>query len=367
MKQYHSLSFLLTCFVPAMSCSSEPDEIPLETAASLPEYEMFVTDSFGVETGDSINMIGSIDGFCHAADGSLVLLDRTAVKVRIVSETGEAVCWGTPGEGPGEFLLPMGICAMTDGRILVSDTYRREVMEFNTSGDYAGTYISEDEQSIPVELFQVDSNSVVGSKLDIEFGENQILYSYYVGRFDSNCNPSLKYEEFVSDFSSPEIYNVIECMDFTADPAGRVFIAPDNTEYVIKVLTADGEPEHIIQQSIAGIPKTEGEIQAEIDEYEQLAAANPSYAPGYEPVPFHPLIAIAGVDHEGNLWVRQYNQESAVHFDVFSPGGDLVYTVSMEDPMCNEEIEFRIDSYGILGAVVDSDEYPRIYRYELNH
>jgi hypothetical protein len=159
----------------------------------------------------------------------------------------------------------------------------------------------------------------------------------------------------------------MERLDFCADPSGRVFIAPDNTEYVIRVFTGDGVLDQTIQQSVARIPKTEDEIQAEIDEYEQLAAVNPSLAPGYEPSPYHPLISLAGIDHEGNLWVRQYNQEDSVNFDVFNPSGELVYTVSWEDPIIGESVEFRVDSYGILGAVIDSDEYPRIYRFELDN
>ncbi len=365
MKYKNVIFILVSCLLLAQSCSSYSDENPQDVADSLPQYEISVIDSFGVEIGDSINMISSIDGFCHTADGSLVLLDRIAMKIKIVSETGEVVCWGTSGEGPGEFLLPKGICVMTDGRILISDTHKREVMEFDTSGNYLGSYIIENEESIPFELFQVDSNSVVGSKLGIEFGEDQIRYSYFVGRFDSSSNPSVLYEEFTCDLSSPEIYNVLERLDFYADPSGRVFIASDNTKYLINVLTDDGVLLHTIQQSVARIAKTEDEIQTETDEYEQLAADNPSYASGFEPNAYHPLISLAGVDNEGNLWVQLFNQENKVNFDVYTPSGELVFTVSLEESITDETIVFQVDSYGILGAVINSSIYPRIYIFEL--
>lgn len=361
------IQFLLVCLLLLASCGAEGNETLQEDSDSVADYQISPVDSFGVEVGDSLNMIGSINGFCHAADGSLVLLDRTAMKVRIVSNTGQVSCWGIQGEGPGEFQFPQGICTMSDGRILVSDTYRREIMEFDISGNYQGSYISEEQESIPANFFQVDSNSILGNRLDFEIGEDQYYCSYFVGRFDSSTNPSIRFEEFVSDLSTPEIYNKMDCLDYLADPSGNVYIALDNTEYIIEVLSADGVLEYTIHQDIARIPKTETEIQAELDEYEQYAMRSPLYPSGYEPTPFHPLISLAGVDHLGNLWVQRHNPENQVHFDVFDSAGDLVFTASLDNSAQREDMDFRIDAYGILGAVVDSDEYPRIYRFELDH
>lgn len=366
MNSKRSMAVLIANLILLASCCSDSNDSVLSADNAIPEYQLSVVDSFGIEIGDSINMIGSINGFCHYHDSSVIILDRSAMKVRVIPPDGEATFWGSAGEGPGEFLLPYGICAMVDGRILVSDTYKREIMEFDITGNYTGSYMSETEESVPAEFFQVDSNSIVGSRLDVEFGEDQIQCFYYIGRFDSDCNPSVKYEEIVSDLSSADIYNKIEILEFLADPIGRVFVVSDYTEYVIKVFSDDGILEYEIVRCLDKIPKSEEEIQDEIDEFERLAVNDQAYMVGYQPIPYHRLISLVGVDGEDNLWIQRHNSENEINFDVIDPMGNLVYIVSLGNSLCDLNLMFHVDDYGILGAVVNSADYPRIFSFELD-
>ncbi|NOQ23696.1 MAG: hypothetical protein GQ565_13750 [Candidatus Aegiribacteria sp.] len=88
-------------------------------------------------------MIGSIADLCYHPDGSILILDRVAMLVRRIHD-GDVTFISRAGEGPGEMISPQSICCMPGGKILVADEGKREVMEFNTAGDYLGSYFTTD-------------------------------------------------------------------------------------------------------------------------------------------------------------------------------------------------------------------------------
>ncbi|MBN1433611.1 hypothetical protein JW921_02555, partial [Candidatus Fermentibacterales bacterium] len=125
------LVLVASAVLASFNCSSSVEESPAGPDPGVPVYQLVVADSFGVEMGDSLELIGSIDGFCYHPSGSVLILDRVMGRVRIVPENGNPTTFGRLGHGPGEFYSPRGICAMEDGRILVSEPGRRTVMEFD--------------------------------------------------------------------------------------------------------------------------------------------------------------------------------------------------------------------------------------------
>ena len=135
---------------------------------------------------------------------------------------------------------PKCMCVMTDGRILVADDYKCLVMEYDISGRYLGNYL-ESEWKIPEDFLPIDSNSLVGVVFDVEFCDGEIdAFNFYVGRFDSNQEPSVRYIEVRCGINDPSLYTQIDILDFGVDPNGLVYIAPDHTAYTINVLSSDG-------------------------------------------------------------------------------------------------------------------------------
>lgn len=353
--------------VVACNTNSDVSDQPFEN--TVPEYHLTAVDSFGVEVGDSINMIGSITGFCNHPSGAILLLDRAAMKIRIIHDNDQVLCAGREGEGPGEFLIPLDICAMEDGRILVADSWKHEVMEYDLSGEYTGCYLNAGEASVPNEMFQVDSNSIVASRLDLDLNTNPIQTLFYIGRYDSESDPSIKYVELCFELTSSDIYRDMELLDYCASPAGKVYIVPDNTEYRIEVFSSNGDIEYLVNPEVERLEKSEEDIQLEVDEFEQAirnGQINPAMQ-SFQPAPYNALIALAGVDSDGNLWVERLDSEEDYHFDVWDSTGSMAYTAVLQDNADIPDLSFKIDQYGILGANVDSDEYPRIYSYVLDN
>lgn len=346
----------------SIACFSS-QEVEQFTDYAVPDYNLCVADSFGVEFGDSLHMIGSIDDFCFHPNGSILILDRAALCVRVIPSDGEPFFISREGEAPGELLFPQSMCAQQDGTILVADEMKRKVLAFNPSGSFQGNYFATD-RYVPYRMYSVDSASVVGSMLDLQMGD-PIFFSFYIGRFDEDSIPSVRYTTLQWEWPAPELYTDIELIDFVAGAKGYVYYTQDNTSYLISVFSPEGEEVAlIVNPEVSRISKTPKEIEEEIEYFESWARQDQAYTGGYEPSPYHQLISLIGVDAEGNLWVERHGNEDGHHFDAWDDSGNLVFTTTFSG--YNEiDFLFTVDQYGMLAAVVDSEHYPRIFKLEL--
>lgn len=356
------LLFLSSSLILLFSCTQDSGDINESTDDLIPEFQLAVIDSFGVEIGDSLNMIASIKGCFTSSDGSIVLLDRTARRIRILRENGEAHCFGRAGDGPGELNNPKNMCLMADDRILVSDDRRCMIMEFDISGCYLGNYL-ESHWKIPEHCLPIDSNSLVGAVFDVVFSDGEIVgLNYYVGRFDSSPDPSVRYIELCYEFTDPKIYTQIDILDFCVDPNGLVYIVPDHTDYSINIISSDGAVQGQISPEIERLSKTSDEKAIELSEFEESHAWDSAYTGGYEPLSYHKLISVIGVDAERNLWVQRMDILDRYSFDIWDMSGNFVETLSIEKFTSNPDLEFHVDANGILGVISNSDVHPRVYR-----
>ena len=350
--EYWKSLLVSSCFL--ISCGTCPEVFRQSFEPDVPTYRLAVVDSFGEEMGDSLTLIGSIDGFCCHPSGAVLVLDRVMGRVRVVQEDGSASFFGQHGQGPSEFRSPRGICAMQDGRILVSEPSRQLVMEFDERGGYIGRFFETHEGGAPDEIFQVDSNSIVGGGYTIDYdGGQPSSFRYYIGRFDASSEPSVEYFDVSTDFSSAQFYKDMELFDFIADPAGRVYVVPDNTEYRINVLTSDGTAQYEIAPESDRIEKSEEEIDSEIQEFEDSGSYFDNYRGGFQPSHFYPLISLAGVDSAGNLWVQRLDSEGEYLFDLWDSTGCLQRNAVLEKPTTDLEITVHVDRHGIVGANIE--------------
>ncbi len=356
--------FSLLLFI---SCGTDPAQTDQANVILIPHFELVSTGSYGVEMGDSLNMIGSIADLCYHPDGSVLILDRAAMLVRRVNQ-GEVTLLSRAGEGPGEMIFPQSLCCLPDGNILVADEGKREVMEFSITGDYLGSYFTT-ERYVPHRMFPVDSSSIAGAILDLQMGEDQILFAVNFARFDGNSTPSVLFNRREWEWPAPELYTEIEMMHYTAAPDGTFYLTMDNTEYSVSIYSATGELTATIHRSdLPRIAKTEEEIEEETALFEERAVEDQAYTGGYEPCPYHSMISLAGVDADGNLWIERLDSDQETEgcrFDVWDSTGNMVYTASFQEPEASSDILFHVDQYGILASVVDPDLFPRVLFLEL--
>jgi len=361
MKKFFLLVTIFLCSM--LSCKSSDETSLDDNDFEVPEYEIFVVDSFGVEISDSVNMLGSIVSFCGYPEGDMLLLDESFRQIRVISIDNVNRFISRSGEAPGELLAPMAICSTEDGRILVSDEMKHEVSVFNYSGDYLGEFLSTDFY-VPYAMNYVLPNSIVSDLVSLDTSTEIPEYVYSVMLFNEGEHiPAITYAELRWAWTSANFYRDIEVFDFTAGYNGEVFIASDVTNYRITCFSPAGQEQYVIYDETARrIRKTDEQIQNEIREFEEWAKQDQAYMGGYEPVEYYPLIDLVGVDSSGNLWVRKLYESPGIVCDVYDNYGKLIYTARL--PRTNDDVGLNvsIDKYSFI-AVTDSEaDYGRAYR-----
>ena len=165
MKKIMVLMFSVLIF--ALACGEQPadDESTegngegiavAETAEYvLPEADVYLTlsDSIGIELGDSNYVFGQIAGADITSKGEIAILDYQKTCVSIFSPSGEFTQRiGRQGSGPGEFLLPVGMSFFPDEEgivvsgltvadslepgLVVSDAMGGKLVYFNSEMEY---------------------------------------------------------------------------------------------------------------------------------------------------------------------------------------------------------------------------------------
>jgi hypothetical protein len=93
--------------------------------------------SIGMMEGPDEYLIGSPRALAVGRDGTIFLLDRQVLVVRVYGPDGAHLRnIGREGGGPGEYRNPDGMTALPDGRVLVRDPGNSRIAVFDSAGNY---------------------------------------------------------------------------------------------------------------------------------------------------------------------------------------------------------------------------------------
>jgi len=127
MKRVLAIAFQAAALI-LLGCGggSAPQEV--EWARDARHESLAVTDSIGIETGDSNFVFGQIAGAAYAPDGRIAVLDMKQKAVLFYSPDGSFLMRvGRQGSGPGEFLMPSSISFYRDGSMVVGDAMAQKL------------------------------------------------------------------------------------------------------------------------------------------------------------------------------------------------------------------------------------------------
>jgi hypothetical protein len=107
-----------------------------DRALSAPPAPLF---SVGRAEGSPHETFAKVAGVAFDARNNLYVLDSGNRRVEVFDARGRWVrMLGGPGGGPGEFVAPLQVAVMPDGRVVVSDLARRAFSVFGADGRYVG-------------------------------------------------------------------------------------------------------------------------------------------------------------------------------------------------------------------------------------
>jgi 6-bladed beta-propeller len=93
------------------------------------------------DAADPVVLFGDVWDVTLDALGRIYVLDRQPKEVRVFARTGEHVrTLGREGQGPGEFMNPIGLAWGPDGNLWVVDTRNARYSVFDTAGNYLDSY-----------------------------------------------------------------------------------------------------------------------------------------------------------------------------------------------------------------------------------
>lgn len=317
--------------------------------------QISVTDSIGIETGDSSYVLGVIAGAEVSPSGTILLLDQSARCIREFSLDGTHMRdLSRQGSGPGELLYPFEIAIMPEGTILVGDMHKQSIVVLTETGESIED-ISDWTLFPPTSVTPLGETLFAGCETNIDMTDSHVLLIIKPSLFSlSSTTPEYSY------FSDTLMFNLdgsdvpmstgglTDVTLLASDEDGRVFYSrKSSSEGVVHCWDIEGNP--LFTASI-GIPPVEKTPQEILDDTEfarmQFAALGMNSLPeGYEVDPFNILVENIGTDGDGNLWVQRGTEQSPV-FDVFDTAG--IHIATAEFPVVGKQWQFSITPNGSL-------------------
>jgi hypothetical protein len=349
-----------------LSACSDPVDTSGLGIIEVDEFQtLFISDTIGVEFGDSLYMFGAIEGLMYDSNGNIAVLDMSVGNIRIFSSDGECIrTIGRRGNAPGEFQRPLGMILLGNGQLAVMDPWGEGLTAINPDYSREGVLL-DIHSNVHMGMCAVDSMDIVALRV-LESSSDEPGIPMLIGRYSLTMEPSVTYwyEEY-SISSLEELSGVMRDFSnlyWTADRnTGDVFIAPyEDNHYVVYRYAPDGSLTGTIEMELDMISKTEQEIADEATYLRARLTTLNGRDMGFdiEPYPFRRSITGLGVSEEGNLWVRRGTEDDAV-LDLWTPEGELLQSYII--PGASLSWEFTFCPEGILAYDENPDYFQRIY------
>ncbi len=361
-------------FIPG--CGSDAEhETPADTSTSEPVDTLVIaiTDTIGVEMGDSSYVFGMLMEVAHGADGEIIALDMNRSCLSIYSPDGTFIGYiGSPGPGPGEFLIPIDFAVMPDGGVAVSDAVARNISFFDAEGTFQEG-IDGFFPTPPMSIEGCPDGGYVGQSMSMVMTGETMDASLQLCKYSDGIEADVTYfsKPMEMDFSGggqAELQRGPE-FDFAVGPDGNVFVAElSDTLFAVNGYSPDGEEFLTLYEERERTPLTQEEIDAGSLNLSIMIVDGEASA-GMDRTddvyPWRNVIASIGVDSEMRIWVEMAHTDVPV-FRVYDYSGTLLF-VAVPDVEFTAVTRpsFMIDTGGILACDQDPMDYPKIYNFQL--
>ncbi|MCK5133550.1 MAG: 6-bladed beta-propeller [Candidatus Sabulitectum sp.] len=346
--------------------SAEEEEYTLPVADSY----LHVTDSIGVEIGDSNYVFGAIVGTGFAKNGDIAILDAQKSSVSLFSADGEFIrTVGRDGSGPGEFLLPVTMAFRPEGGLIVADAMGSKLVYFDENYEY----LSETTGFIPSppgQIVAIDGMEFIGMKPDWEQNEDGMFMGFTVAKWTMDSSiPVTVYHSEMSPFNPTDLSAMSDDLAlFTATADGTVFTAPMSTEeYSFTAWTSEGEEIYTyVNEDFERVEKTQSEmdLETELVNAQMIAQGMPPSMANWEPVPYRNSISLLFIDGIDRLWVSKGTSDTDT-FDVFDLDGNFLFTAALDAGEASKTWGTMIGREKFICFDANPEDYPRVFYGDL--
>jgi hypothetical protein len=327
---------------------------------------LYVTDSIGIELGDSNYVFGVIGGAEFTPDGNIAILDSQQSRISLFSPDGVFIRnIGRNGSGPGEFLMPVGMSFRPEGGLVVSDGMGQKIVYFDENYEYISDEVGFF-PSPPALLVAINGMEIVGMKPDFEQTEEGMFMGFTVGRWAmGDPAPSVVYATNMSPFDPSDLSAVGEdVILFTATRDGIVFTAPMSTEeYTFTAWTAEGEEIFtFVDENFQRVMKTteEMDIERELTNAQMIRQGMPPEMANWEPDPYRRAIAALYIDGQNRLWVAS-GTSTTPFFNIYDLNGNYLSSAAIDAGIRSEHWQVGIGKEHFIAFDADPEDYTRAF------
>ncbi len=369
--------FLATAAFSVIGCGEQADEPQTHAAIDEPTLSvdtlvLTVTDTIGVEMGDSAYVFGMLMRVGHDTDGNILALDMHKACLSVFSPEGEFIRYiGAPGPGPGEFQIPLDFAVFPEGGLAVTDAISRVISFFDPEGNYIdnmGGFFP----TPPMSIEGAPGRGIIGEHMPMSMMGEQTELSLNLSRWTDDPEPDINYMSvpMEMDFSGDgmQVQRGPE-FDFAVGPDGSVLVATiSDTAFALTGFTPEGDEFFSLHKEMERTPMTQEEIDAgglglSIMITDGSAEAGMNRMDNT--YPWRNVIGSIGVDSQSRIWVELSYPDTPV-FEVYDYSGELLFVAvpDVEFPQVGRPA-FKVDAGGIIGFDRDPMDYPKLYILEL--
>ena len=357
------------------SCGTQEEPVEAaeqETVEGFPEVDewLSITDSIGVELGDSNLVLGMPAVAAWMPGNRIAVMDMQKFRVSVFTPDGEFISSvGRMGSGPGEFLLPSWLSVTPSGGLAVCDAMAGELDFFSPELEYTGS-LSGFFPSPPVITVFLTDSVFVGMKPEFEQNDQGMFMGYSVSRYHiASSEPEVVYYNELSPFDPSDMSGITGNMVvFAASPEGNVYTTVFSTEeYSFDAWNPDGTPLFSVSEPFTSVEKSQEDIDLErqfVRDRMRQGGAPDFMVESYEPDPFRYAIGSLGIAPDGNLWVGSGLYNHPV-FRVYDPlNGEYLFTAALESPAESLDYTVQMNGWGFTAIDQMSGDWPRVYVLE---
>lgn len=367
---------LLILFVSlALSCwRPDPEGLSGTTAfPEVPEIDVWlsISDSIGVETGDSNLVLGKPVVAQRLQNGGTAVLDLMKCKVSVFDENGDFLnSFGGEGSGPGEFLMPAYLSITPSGKFVVSDAMARRLMFFDADMNYTG-YMGNFFPTPPLKAVFLNDSVFVAEMTSYETTGEEMLAGFEIARWVAGTfEEEAVYFQDLKPFSLMDIGSSdIAQPVFTASRDGTVFTSTLSVdEFVVHCWSSDGNELFVIEEPFAPVPRPPEEVESEREFTHGMMRRNgmpEEMLQSIQPEEFEYAVTSLAIGPDGELWVGTgaYNRPL---FRIYSAvTGSYLRTAALDSMENCGNLTIHVSPWGFTALREMSEEWPRVYLVEM--
>ncbi|PIE51424.1 hypothetical protein CSA37_11900 [Candidatus Fermentibacteria bacterium] len=329
------------------------------------DYWLMITDSIGIELGDSNYVFGTIVSAQVMPDGNIAVADMMKARINIYTPEGQYVTSvGRSGSGPGEYQMLASMSVTDQGGFIVPDAMGGKVnfydSELNFTREISGFF-----PSPPVMVISA-GDDFVGQMPAWNEDEDQMMTGMALARWSETAEEDVLYQENLVPFDMNDMNTMAEtAIIFAVDRDEDVFLTHYDTEnYLVTCLDRDGNELWTIEEDYPRARKSQEDIDIEREfvRSRMLAGgAPPAMAESYEPDEYKSMIANLSVDSMNRLWVMSGLYDGSVFRVYDGDTGEFLFTAALRTDEYHENVAPFITKHGIVAFDAVSDEWHRVY------